>query len=72
MFVLFEHGRNGYTKEYYVGKTYILQGEIFPYIANHEHEAKRYTSRKRAELACVKLNEKTGRNFGVEAIELSI
>lgn len=56
-FVIVIH--NGYqlTPEFYAGKTYIYQGGLFPCYASKD-EAKRYTSRKRAENAAAKLNRK--------------
>lgn len=45
--------------EYYLGKTYVYQGGLFPCYCK-KSDAKRYKSRKVAENACEKLNEKIG------------
>lgn len=64
MFILVE------DQEFYVGKTYILQGECFPATVsiNYAHTAKRYNTKARAEIACKKLNIKVGWNFKVSEI----
>lgn len=43
---------------YYTGKNYILLGENYAVVDERLEKAKKYTSRKRAENACDKLNEK--------------
>lgn len=70
MFVLVENtGFGGYTKEFYTGKTYICQGQCYPVTCDNKHEAKQYTSEKRAVNACEKLNDKIERIFTVEKYE---
>jgi len=64
LFILVEH--NYHYKDYYVGKTYIVLSEYYPWVSNNRNEAKKYTTRKRAENACIVLNKKVGRSFQVE------
>lgn len=68
IFRLVEHNR--YGNEYYQGTTYIVQYMTYPAttngVGNDYSRIKVYTSRKRAELACKKLNDKCGRCFEVE------
>jgi hypothetical protein len=63
MFILKE--KLTFSVEYYIGKTYIVQGDNYPGTVGYPELAKKYTSENRAWNACNKLNEKTGRNFEV-------
>lgn len=56
------------VREYYRGNTYIHQGETFP-AAGNLSEAKRYSSKKRAENAVKVLEQKCGDDFYVEEVE---
>lgn len=67
MFVLLENTKWG--QEYYEGGTYMYHGEYFPCITSKIDEAKKYSTRKRAENACNKINMKCGRMFKVVSIE---
>lgn len=59
------------TTEYYTGKTYRLQGCVYPVTTTNKYsdEVKRYTSKKRAENACESLNLKSWRLFKVYELE---
>lgn len=59
------------TKQYYIGKTYMHQGECYPNTCSWSsiNEAKTYKTKEKAIKACEKLNERTGRSFIVEEIE---
>jgi hypothetical protein len=64
MFVL--AAKDHFSMNYYTGKTYIVEGECYPCLSGDIKEAKRYTTRKRAENARLALNRKVGMNFMVE------
>lgn len=49
--------KSGDMNEWYTGEKYMFQGEIYP-VTGNKQEAKRYTSKQRAENA-VKALEKT-------------
>jgi hypothetical protein len=66
MYILKE--RVVFSTEFYLGKTYIYQGDCYPGVTTNRDEAKKYTTKVIAENACKKLNVKTGRNF--EVIEI--
>jgi hypothetical protein len=56
-------------REYYKGKTYMVQGEIYACTSYKQSEAKKYSSEARAINACKKLNNKVGRRFEVIKID---
>lgn len=67
-FVIVIHSGGQLSSEFYAGKTYIYQGGLFPVYASKD-EAKRYTSRKRAENAAAKLNKKIDGRCEVKELE---
>lgn len=68
MYILLENEGYG-CEDFYVGKTYTVQGECYPYTTNNKTDAKKYTSEGRARNALDKLNLKTGRSFIVEKLD---
>lgn len=50
--------------EYWNGKYYEHQGEVFPHITSSKWKAKSYQSKKRAETGIKKLNEKVAYDYG--------
>ena len=63
----FKDGGFGEVTDYYLGKTYRSNGDVFPCFCNMD-EAKRYSSRVRAEKAALSI----GSNGGTpEVIEVS-
>jgi len=55
------------VRDYYRGNTYTHQGETFPATAKLS-EAKRYSSKKRAENAVKSLNQKCDDDFDIEEV----
>lgn len=62
--VIYVHG----VRDYYRGNTYIHQGEVFP-AAGPLSEAKRYSSKIRAENAIKALDKKCDDEFSVVEVE---
>lgn len=60
-YVIYVHGCRGF----YLGNTYTHQGECFP-ATGRESDAKRYTSKKRAENAAASLEKKCDDKFEVQ------
>ncbi|AWZ50008.1 hypothetical protein C3495_14265 (plasmid) [Clostridiaceae bacterium 14S0207] len=68
MFILIE--KENYHVDFYEGKTYQYQGDIYPCVCSNQFKAKKYKSFKIAQNACKWLNKKTGRNFQVSIYDI--
>jgi membrane protein YqaA with SNARE-associated domain len=65
MYVLVSQSSHGSWTDYYLGKTYVHQGERWASLGR-QGEAKIYRSEKRANRAAESLSEKVGYTFVVE------
>lgn len=73
MFVIVAQSVHGFWNDYYAGKTYQFQREYYPHISNDgRNGARKYSSRKRAEIAAEAIGEKVGRTFIVEELPKAI
>lgn len=59
------------SPEYYMGKTYQYQHEIYPCVSYDINKAKLYKSRKIAERSCDILNDKISSEHTFEVVEVS-